>query len=319
METLLQMVYLRFVNPRFDENAFKVFKGQLENYVVKRSEDLNSKMQDSLIVTLYGENNPKKRLINTSFVEDLNFEEIKNIYLERYNNAGDFEFFVVGDISKEALKPLLVQYIASIPTSGVQEKWIDNSVEWTSNSIKQDVLLKMEDPKSSVKIAYKNDFKHSLKNELLAKTLVGILNLRYNATLRETEGGTYGVNLYANVSKRPNEEILIAVQFDCNPDKVDTLVAIVHEELNKIANGDISQSDLDKTVTNYLKEKKQEESYNSYDMRLLLNYFREGYNMDNQKNFEDIAKKITVKDVKKFTKKALKNAKSYEIIFSPEN
>jgi len=319
VETLLQMVYLRFVNPRFDENAYKVFKGQLENYVVRRSEDLNSKMQDSLIVTLYGENNPKKRLINTSFVEDLNFEEIKNIYLERYENAGDFEFFVVGDVSKEALKPLLEKYIASIPTSGVKEKWIDNSVEWTSNTIKQDVLLKMEDPKSSVKIAYKNDFKHSLKNELLAKTLVGILNLRYNATLRETEGGTYGVNLYANVSKRPNEEILIAVQFDCNPDKVDTLVAIVHEELNKIANGDISQTDLDKTVINYLKEKKQKESYNSHDMRLLLNYFREGYNMDNPKNFEDIAKKITVKDVKKFTKKALKNAKSYEIIFSPEN
>ncbi|TYB78164.1 insulinase family protein [Bizionia gelidisalsuginis] len=319
VETLLQMVYLRFVNPRFDENAYKVFKGQLENYVVRRSEDLNSKMQDRLIVALYGENNPKKRLINASFVADLNFDEIKNIYLERYKNASDFEFFIVGDVSKAALKPLLENYVASIPTSAVQEKWIDNTAEWKSNTIKQEVLLEMEDPKSSVKIAFKNNFKHSLKNELLAKTLVGILNLRYNATLRETEGGTYGVSLYANVSKRPKEEILIAIQFDCNPDKVETLVAIVYEELNKIANGVITQSDLDKTVTNYLKEKQQQENYNSHDMRLLLNYFREGYNMDNPKNFENIANKITAKEVTEFTKRALKNAKSYEIIFSPEN
>lgn len=319
VETMLQMVHLRFVKPRFDEDAYNVFKGQVDNYLIRRSENINEKINDSVTVTLFGKNNPKKPIFNADYAKKIQFGKIKNIYLERFKDASDFEFFIVGDVDKSTLKPLLEKYIASIPTHNTTENFKDNSTPWVSNTIDKDVFLKMEDPKSTVRISYKNDYQYSLKNDLLARTLADILSLRYMDTLREDEGGTYGASAYGNVTKRPNEQANLWVQFDCNPDKVEKLVSIVHNEIKKVANGDISETDLEKTKNNYLKEYKQQQGYNSYDMSLLVNFYREGYNMNNPKNSDNIVNAITIEDVSLFAQNLMKDAKSYEIIIKPLN
>ena len=41
-------------------------------------------------------------------------------------------------------------------------------------------------------------------------------------------------------------------------------------------------------------------------MRVLTNYFREGYNMNDPKNFEGILNTITIKDIEVFTKALIK-------------
>lgn len=317
-ETMLQMVYLRFVKPRFDENGFNVIMQNVENYKIRRKENIGEKMSDSMTVTLYGTNNPKRRLFDDDFIKDISFDKIKTIYNDRFGNAADFEFFIVGDIQKDALKPLLEKYIASIPTNNLKEDWKNNATPWLNSKIDKDIYLKMEDPKSSVRISYKNDYEYSLKNALIARALGDMLDLRYTETLREEEGGTYGASTRASLSKRPLQKASISVNFDCNPEKVETLIAIVHDEINKMAQGHIIQVDLDKTLTNYLKERKQQKDYNSYDMSLLTRFYREGYNMNDSKNFEDIINSLTIRDIQNFAKTLLKDAKSYEIVFKPK-
>ena len=317
VETMLQMVYLTFEKPRFDEDAYKVLMENVKNYLIRRSEIIGEKMNDSLTITLYGKNHPTQRIFNQDLVDDMSFEKSKVIYLERFKNAADFEFFIVGDVEKENLKPLLEKYIASLETDKEMEMWKDNSVNWVSNTIDKDIFLKMEDPKSSVRISYKNDMEYSLKNSLIAKTLGDILQLRYTETLREDEGGTYGASARSGLSKRPKNEASISVTFDCNPEKVEKLIGIVHSEIQKIANGDIQQLDLDKTLTNYKKEREDQKNYNRYEMSLLTNFYREDYNMNTPKNFENIVNNITVKDLQEFTKNLVTNAKTYEVVFKP--
>lgn len=317
VETMLQMVHLHFVKPRFDKDAYDVFKGQVDNYLIQRSEIISEKIRDSVTVSLYGKNHPSKRIFNSAYGKDIQFDKIKNIYLERFKDASDFEFFVVGDVDKELLKPLLNKYIASLPTYETKENWKDNSTKWLSKTIDRDIFLKMEDPKSTVRIAYKNPLDFSLKNNLLARTLGDVLGLRYMETLREDEGGTYGASVYANVTKRPTAQANLWVQFDCNPDKVEKLVGIVHSELEKIAKGEISFEDLDKTKNNYLKENKQQQDYNSYDMQRLTTFFREGYDIKKAKNFDAIVTKMTIKDVQEFAQKLIKDADTYEIVVKP--
>ncbi|MCL5244833.1 insulinase family protein [Cellulophaga sp. 20_2_10] len=318
VETMLQMVYLRFENPRFDEDAYKVLQGNITNFLARKSKDINSKMQDSVTVTLYGDNNPKERLMDEAYMQDVSFNKMKEIYLERFKNAADFTFFVVGDIQKDALKPLLAKYIASISANATKENYKVNPSAWINNSIDKDIFLKMEDEKGSVRVGYKNEMKYSLKNDILASALGDILQLRITETVREAEGGAYSPRAGAGFSKRPVSEGSISVSFDCNPDKVDDLLKIVHTEIKKIGEGEISQVDLDKTLTNFIKERKESKDYNGYDMSLLQNYVLEGYNMNDPKNFENIVNSITVKDIQKFTKKLLKGAKTYEIAFKPK-
>lgn len=317
VETMLQMVHLRFVKPRFDMDAYKVLMGNVDNYIIKRSNDIDEKIKDSITVAIYGENNPKQKIFNAEYVAEISFEKIKETYLERFGNASDFEFFIVGDVQIEILKPLLEKYIASIPINNSKELWKDNSVKWQSKAIDKDIYLKMEDPKSSVRIGFKNDIEYSLKNELVAKALGDILNLRFTETLREQEGGTYGASAGASVSKRPVENASVSVSFDCNPEKVEKLIAIVHREIEDMAKGNIQQTDLDKVTANYLKERKEQQEYNNYEMSLLTNYFREGYHMNDPKNFEDLVNNISVADLQEFTKALLENADSYEIAIKP--
>ena len=317
VETMLQMVYLTFEKPRFDEDAYKVLMENVKNYLIRRSENIGEKMNDSLTTTLYGKNHPTQRIFNQDLVDEMSFEKSKAIYLERFDNAADFEFFIVGDVEKENLKPLLEKYIASLETGEEMEMWKDNSANWVSNTIDKDIFLKMEDPKSSVRISYKNGMKYSLKNAMLADALGDILQLRYTETLREEEGGTYGASARSNLSKRPVNEATISVSFDCNPDKVEKLVTIVHNEIKKIANGEIQQTDLDKTLTNYKKEREDQKNYNRYEMSLLTNFYREDYNMNASENFEKIVNSITAKDIQKFTKNLVTNAKTFEVVFKP--
>lgn len=317
VETMLQMVYLSFEKPRFDEDAYKVLMENVKNYLIRRSENIGEKMNDSLTITLYGKNHPTERIFDQELVDEMSFEKSKAIYMDRFDNAADFEFFIVGDVEKENLKPLLEKYIASLETTDKMETWKDNSANWVSNAIDKDIFLKMEDPKSSVRISYKNDMEYNLKNNMLAKALGDILQLRYTETLREEEGGTYGASARSSLSKRPLNEATVSVSFDCNPDKVEKLIGIVHNEINKIANGDIQQLDLDKTLTNYKKEREDIKSYNRYDMSLLTNFYREDYNMNSPENFEKIVNNITVKDVQNYAKKLVTNAKTYEVVFKP--
>ncbi|AXT20892.1 insulinase family protein [Flavobacteriaceae bacterium AU392] len=318
VETLLQMTHLRFVKPRFDNDSYKVLMGNIDNALVARSKNINVKIQDSVTTTLYGKNNPKQRLFDANFVKDISFEKVRSIYKDRFGNAADFEFFIVGDVQKEQLKPLLEKYIASIPTNNTKENWKDNSTDWISSNIDKDVFLKMEDPKSTVRISYKNDMDYSLKNVFIARTLGRVLQLRYTETLREDEGGTYGASAFANMTKRPTTEASLSVFFDGNPDKIENLVTIVHKEIEKIANGEINQSDLDKVLATTIKDRKQQQDYNRYDMTLLRNYFREGYNMNEAKNFENIVNSIKASDLQNFTKALLKDGEKYEIVIKPK-
>ncbi len=318
VEILLQMIHLHFVNPRFDSDAYELLIANLNKDIIRRSHTINEQIRDSVTTTLYGNNPPKQRLLNNDFVKDVSLERMKKLYKERFNNAADFEFFIVGDIQKNVLRPLLEKYIASIPTNNTREEWQDNSVPWLQNVINKDIPLLLEAPKSVVRIAYNNTMRYSLKHALIARALGDILQLRFTKIMKEKTIDAYTASVKANILKRPIEQASLHITLECNPDKIEQLITQVHEEIKKIEKGVVLQADLDKIKANYLKERKEQKRHNSYDMRVLINYFREGYNMNNLKNFEDLVNTITIKDLEVFTKALINDSRSYKIVFNQD-
>ncbi|WP_339918205.1 M16 family metallopeptidase [Yeosuana marina] len=317
VETMLQMVYVYFEKPRFDADAFQVLESNIDNYIVRRSKDIGEKMRDSLTVTLYGKNNPKEHIFNQDYADEISFEKIKDIYKERFADASDFEFFIIGDVKEELLKPLLEKYVASIPTKNVTEVYKNNEAKWVSNKIDKDIYLTMEDPKASVNIAYKKEMPYSIKNSIYTNALGDILQLRVTETVRESEGGSYSPRATAFFTREPKSQIYVSFRFDCNPDMADKLVDIVNAELQKIADGNISDDDLNKTKTNFIKEREQSKDKNGYDMQVLTSYFRYNENMNDPSSFEDIVNKMDKKDIQEIAKQVLDGRKSYKVVFKP--
>ncbi|MFS4455667.1 M16 family metallopeptidase [Maribacter sp. 2304DJ31-5] len=318
VETMLQLAHLYFENPRFDQQAYKVLQGSIDNYLVRRSKDIGEQMKDGLTTTLYGAGHPRKRVFDQAFVDDVSFEKIKAVYLDRFENPGDFEFYIVGDVKAEQLEPLLAKYIASLPTSDTRENFKDNNVNWKSDKIDEDVFLAMEDPKTSVNITFKKPIDYTIKNKYVSNALGDIMQLRLTETLREEEGGVYSPQASAFLSKEPKTLSHLSVRFDCNPDLAEKLIGIVHNELSKLAKGDIKTEDLQKTLTNYKKVREQSKNKNSYDMTLLTTFYRDGYNMNEAKNFEDVVNNITKKDIQTLAKRLQQKGKSFEVVFKPK-
>ena len=316
-ETMMQLVYLRFAKPRFDQNQYNLLKQNIQNSLKNRQNDISSKMKDSLSFAIYGKNNPEVRIVNQQFIDDLSFDKMKSFYQDRFSDVSNFTFYIVGDIKPEVLKPLLEKYIASIPGIKRKEKFKDDTVEWVSNKIDTDVFIKMETPKSSVKIKFQDNFPYSQKNIILASFLGDILTLRYTESLREKEGGTYGAQVSGSLVKLPKPTVNLNIAFDCDADKVEHLLPIVYQEIDKIRKGNISNEDIEKTSKNYIKAKADQQNFNFNSMDLIFNYFENNINMDDPKNYIDIVNAVTVKDIQDFANTFFKNAKSYEVVFKP--
>ncbi|MNK56852.1 Peptidase M16 inactive domain protein [compost metagenome] len=317
IETMMQLVHLRFVQPRFDNQMYALMKQRLENSLKNRANDINAKMGDSLMDVVYGKNNPRIQPLNQKYIDGLSFDKMKAFYQDRFADVSNFEFYIVGDVTPEVLKPLLEKYIASINGIKRKEKFKTDIPKWTSNKIDRDVFIKMETPKSSVRIAFLKDVAFSQRNRILVSYLSDVLTLRYTESLREKEGGTYGAQVKGSMDKLPISKANLQINFDCDADKVEHLLPIVYQEIDKIKKGEIAAEDIEKTRTNYLKSREDSKNFNSYSMNLIYNYFENAYDMNDPKNYVDIVKSITAKDIQEFANSFLDKADSMEVVFKP--
>ncbi len=317
IETMMQLVHLRFVKPRFDAEAFSIVKANLENNLKNKGNDIRSRMRDSLNAAVFGENNPKIRLLNQQYIDDLSFEKMQLIYKDRFSDVSNFEFYIAGDVSVEILKPLLEKYIASIKGISRKETFKDNTIAWKSSKIDKDVLIKMASPKSTVRIQFEADYDYNSKNNILARMLGDILTLRFTESLREKEGGTYAAHANSNIIKLPKNTALLSINFDCDANKVEHLLPVVYQEIDKIKRGVFVKEDIEKTKKNYLKEREDSKNYNSYTMDLMYNFFQNKINNDDSSTYADIVKSLNEKDLQDFANSFLNKAKSYEVVFKP--
>ncbi|WP_456460492.1 M16 family metallopeptidase [Reichenbachiella sp.] len=302
IETLMQLLHLSFVKPRFDESSFEVVIQGLRNQLQRLSEDNRKKFQDSIKVAKYGIGQPRKPLFTEDLINQMSFEQIKKVYQERYHNPADFGIFITGDITKEVLEPLLSKYIANLPVSETFEDWEDNWVPWKSNQIEKEVHLTMDHPKSSVVLSMERNIEYSMKNKLLTEILQRMLTLRYTETLREEEGGTYGAGVIGELIDEPREIASLSIFFDCNPEMVDELVEIATTEMDKIKDGEIRSEEFENTIKAMLKARQEARQTNEYYMKVIKNQELNSYNIDDSKNFEEILESMTVKDLQQFAK-----------------
>ena len=239
------------------------------------------------------------------------------MYKDRIADASDFTFFIVGNLSKDSAQILAQRYIGNIPSAHRKEKWIDRGVRGPEGITEKRIGLDLTTPKSTVIAMLETESKYTVKNSYLADILGQILMTRYTRTIREEEGGTYGVGVSGTASSEPYPCYKLTMSFDCDPSKADELKPLLYKELDQIAANGVTKEELDKVIKNALKEHEQEKAHNSYWLNTLVSYYKTGTNYDAYKNCEGILKSITPKDIQKFTRSFWKKADRLEMIFYP--
>ena len=317
MEAMMQLIYLHFNQPRFDKEAHDAIIARYMAFVENMNNNPQKVMGDSLnlIATNY---HPRTRVLDQEFLQEVSYDRIEAVYRDRFADASDFFFIIVGNMDTEEVKLLAQKYIGAIGDLDRSETWIDRQVYEPEGVVEKTIPLALETPKANVNIMINQEMDYNPYNQMVLRVIEGILDLRYIESIREEEGGTYGVRIRTSVSKWPLEKASMQINFDCDPVRAEDLKEKVFAELKMLASKGPSEEDLSKTTENILKDREESKEHNAYFLSTLYNYYLYGINFDDPLNYEDIVNELTVKDVKKVMQIFYADSNIIDVVFVPE-
>ena len=316
-ETMMQLLYLQFENPRFDKEAYEAMLGRLKAYVANMANNPQKILSDSLSLIMTSKN-PRTKLITPELFNEISLEQMEGIYRDRFVDAGDFTYLIVGNIDEATAQTMAEKYIGSLTNLPRKENWVDRKVEGPKGKTVREIEIPMETKKATVIVNFDTKMDYTPEQNILLSVFRDILNFRYTEEIREKEGGTYGVRVSTNSTKFPKAEKTLNLMFDTEPEKAQHLKSIVYQEIEKIAQNGPTAEDLDKAVKNLLKNREQSKLHNNYWMQALNTYYTYSYNPTLAENYENILQKMTVADVQQFVKSLTSKADVVDLIFKPK-
>jgi zinc protease len=317
-ETMMQLMYLRFEKPRFDKEAHAALMTRYKAYLANMEKDPSKIMQDSvsLFLTNYS---PRTIIQNKEMLEKVDLEKIRQIYTERFRNVSDFTFFIVGNINEDTARVMAEKYIGSLHSERKKETFRDRNVRPPIGRFIKDIQIPLTVPKATVFISHSSEMKYNPYNNLCLKVINGILDIVYTEKVREEAGGTYGVSVLISSQLNPYPNASDLIMFDCDPSKANGLKEIIYNEIDTMIARGPGRENLNIAVSNMLKNREESKLHNNYWSNVLYSYYYTGINVNDSENYEDILKKITIKDIQKIAKLFFLKADIADIVFRPES
>jgi len=316
-ETMLQLAHMYFEKPRFDKEAFTALKGRYKALVANMGADVNKAFRDSVSLTTT-DHNARTILFDSKMIDQLDFETMKRVYKDRIADASDFTFVFVGNIDAEKARPMIESYLGSIEDIDRKESWKDNGVGYPEKDTYNHFDREMETPKTTIHINFHGDIKYSKENSIMMDMVAELLDKRYTEVIREQEGGSYGVGVWANVDKLPKEEYSLSVRFDTDPAKADKLKGIVYSEIQDLFAKGINTDDLNEAKKNFIKERQENLRKNTYWVNKINQHYVYNKTMMKPAAFDNYINSITEKKVEKFAKKYFAKPAKLEVVMSPK-
>ncbi|NVK22211.1 MAG: insulinase family protein [Kangiellaceae bacterium] len=240
LETLFQLIYLYFTAPKIDSDIAKNYRQSVIKYQNNRLNDPEQKYADELHRLLVN-NHPRSQPWSVEDGKKIDHQQALSFYKDRFSNASNFTFVIVGNIDLPQLEPLLERYLASLPT-GDSEQWIDEGIRTVEKNINfsRDTSL---DEKTKVALRY-----HKPIPQYIADTrfklgfYTQLLEQQLQQELREELGGVYSVGVSANIQRYPVDWFNLLISFNCDPEReqelLDATQAVVERTLSQPLSAD---------------------------------------------------------------------------------
>ncbi|MBE6299061.1 MAG: insulinase family protein [Bacteroidales bacterium] len=309
IETFLQLIYLHFTDISKDNEAFSVWQDALEEALKNKDADPKNAVADSVAIAIY-KGNPRRISLNIEKAKLINYDRIIDIWKERFSNVGDFTFNVVGNIDEETLRPLFEKYIGSLPSAKKKEKCGNDKFGMRHEEYINVFERKMENIVGTVNCGFIGKVKCNTKNMMMLSIFEQIMDMVYTSTIREEEGGTYGVGTKAVVSL--NNEWVFRFAFDTNVESMERLKDRAIKEMFKVINEDIDNEKFERVKKYMLKKANDNVKRNSFWVSELND--KALFGSTDVLNYVEIIENITAGDVQKFVKKIFKKADKFEVM-----
>jgi zinc protease len=317
LETLLQLNYLYFTAPRRDEESFQTLISILESQLANRDKNPKSAFSDS--IQMMASNYSARTLImSKEMLQQVKLDKAIQIYKERFANPADFTFYFVGNVdpNDKAFQKLVCIWLGGLKTNKKLEDAADDNVRAAMGIQKNYFTREMQIKTASNRIQYTSyDLPYTLANDLNMEMIGRILSTRYLESIREREGGSYGVGCAGWMSLHPVPSAQLIMQFDTDPEKQEKLMSIIHEEVMTIVENGPLATDLQKEKESMLKDFEEDLEKNSYWNTILTMYYKNGINYIT--DYKAAVEAITAETVQATLKKLIESGNVFEVVMLP--
>ena len=314
IETMMQMQYLYFTAINKDEKQFQNLMTQLDMALKNKSLSPDMVLSDSLAATLYA-HNPRFAQIDVKDLKDVNYDRILEMARDRFKNAGQFTFIFCGNFDETTLRPLIEQYIASLPATGEADDF-NEILTLAKGEVVNNFKVKTESPKATAFEMWYADMPYTLDNIVKLDAVGQVLSMIYLKTIREDESAAYSCGAAGgfNLSSRQPKAML---QGYCpmNPDKQEIAVRLLHEGIAGMQKA-VDADQLTKVKEYMLKQFDVEAKKNGYWVNTITTW--KDYGLDVYTDYKKAVEALTTDSVRDFLNLLLKSGNHIEVIMLPE-
>ena len=312
-ETMLQLVYLRFQQPRMDADAFESYKTRMKAQLENAKANPLSTINDTISIAMFG-HHPRIVMMQPEMVDQINYQRGLDMFADRFADASDFTFFFVGNIDVDAMKPLIAQYLGALPDKQRKEAAIDRKLDILPGTRIKEYAKEMQTPMATTIMVYSGKESYNLRNNVLMDFLTQALDMVFTDEVREKEGGTYGVNSYGSLNKYPHEEAMMQIVYQTDPTKKEKLNTLIDELVKKMAAEGPSAEQMQKVRDYMVKQYNDNQKENSYWISSLDEYYYTG--IDFNADYLNIVNSVTAADVKAFATDLIQQGNKVTVVLT---
>jgi zinc protease len=221
---------------------------------------------------------PRTRPLASSDFERLDMRRSLEIYRERFGDASDFTFYLVGAFDLEEVRPLAERYLGSLPALGRSEQARDLGIRPPAGIVERTVLRGVE-PKALTQIVFTGPVEFARETLYTLNAVAEVLQLRLRETLREDLGGTYGVQVSAGASREPYSRYQLSIGFGTSPERVEELAAVTFREIERLRRDGPTPDELTKVREMATRSRETDLRTNQFWINQLVSYDRHGWNL----------------------------------------
>lgn len=319
LETMFQLLHLRMTAPRKDAALFKAFQDKQKMQTQFMSANPRFTFFDTSIQVLYGKHPLAPVVVpRPEFYDAINMDRAVDIYRKEIGGADGYHFFIVGNVSSEALTPLLETYLASIPANNTTPNFKDNGVR-PVKGVQKITVKKGKEPQSFIMAMYHGDAKYSEDLALKAAALAEILNIKVIEELREKLGGIYTGGYYASVSQYPYERYQVGLQLPCGPENVEKLLTAANAEIRNLVEKGPDVKDLDKVKSQWHEQHRTNLKENGYWSGKMEDVLFWGRDKDKVFNYDKWIDELKPADIQAVAKQFFNGKNEFVSVLYPES
>jgi zinc protease len=316
VETLFQLVYLYFTAPRKDRDAYVAFRQQVTEGLRNRAADPEGAFRDTVDVTL-SQHHPRRRPATVELYDEMDLDKSVEFYRDRFADASDFTFVLVGNLDPDSLRPLVETYLGGLPSVDRVETWRDVGIRYPSGVIRKTVHRGVE-PRSQTALAFTGTWEYGRRDQYVLRALGSVLEIRLREVLREALGGTYNVGVSSNGARRPSEQFSVRISFGSDPERVEELVGVVFQQIDSLKALGPTEVEVEKVQEMQRRARETALRENGFWSQMLLDHDRFGTDAREILAYEDLVAALSVDLVRAAARRYLRPDNYVLVTLYPE-